>query len=103
MPAEDRQKGENSSIRLGIPLTTMKDRKRKYTGDKEEAVEASDVSESEGESLSNTPPSAPNSIPAPQEPFNLSIETLTQIDAAFTASTLVQQPLLEGNDISIQP
>jgi hypothetical protein len=80
----------------------MKDRKRRRTGEKEKTVEGSDVSESEGESLSNAQPSPSNSVPAPREPFSLSIETLRQIDAAFTASTLVQQPLLEGKDISIQ-
>ena len=99
---EDRQEGENTSIRLSIPLKIMKDGKRKHAEENDEAVEGSDVSESEGDSLSSTEPSASNAVPAPQEPFNLSIETLTQIDAAFTASTLVEQPLLEGKYTSIQ-
>ena len=78
----------------------MKNRKRKRAEEKEETVEGGGISEPEGDFLSNTQPSAPNSVAIPLEPVNLSIEILTQINAVFTASTLVQLPVLEGKIIS---
>lgn len=67
----------------------MKNRKRKRS--EEGNNEEKDISGQQEYSSS-----ASASEESPSEPINLSLHTLTQINAAFTASTLTQPPLLEG-------
>ena len=71
----------------------MKNRKRKRTEDTEDPGEENHVSLQEKETSNDAQQTSEIS---PPEPINLSLETLTAINSAFTASTLSQQPLLEG-------
>jgi hypothetical protein len=75
----------------------MKNRKRKRTEDTEEPGEENNVSFRKKDTSNDAQQISEIS---PPEPINLSVKTLTAINSAFTASTLSQQPLLEGRSRS---
>jgi hypothetical protein len=94
---EERKEYAEVVIRSTIPLIEMKNRKRKRTEDTEEPGEENHVSLREKDASSDA---QQTSEIAPPEPINFSVKTLTAINSAFTASTLSQQPLLEGRSHS---
>ena len=70
-------------------------RKRKRADDKEQDPE----SESEDGKAEEKPKDYRQGGILPVEPVNVSVEGLSQIKATITASTLVQQPLIDGTFI----